>query len=56
MEQQTQRNTPRSFTKDNFGDIKLDKSKELNPSMSIQEQAPDEYENKIKNLGGSNNG
>lgn len=53
MENQTQFNSNKSFTHENFGDSKLSKSKELNPSMSIQEKSPDEYENKINNLGSS---
>ena len=35
-----------------FGDNKLSKDNELNESMSIKPQSPDEYENKIKNVTG----
>lgn len=46
-------NENRSMMVSDSGDSKADKSKELNDSMSIQEQAQDEYESKIHSLGGS---
>jgi len=49
-------NTMRGMIKSDFGDNKLDKSTELNESMSIANQSQDEYTRKIRNLGGSNNG
>lgn len=49
---QPQEPTTRSFTHSNMGDNKLDKSVELNASMSIADGAQDEYTRKIFNLGG----
>lgn len=49
---QPQEPTTRSFTHANMGDNKLDKSVELNSSMSIADGAQDEYTRKIFNLGG----
>lgn len=46
--------TNRDFMSESFGDSKLSKEVELNASMSIQPQAPDELENKMNNVGGSN--
>lgn len=43
-----------NFTKSNYGMEKLDKSTMLNPEMSIKPSQPDEYENKIKSIGGTN--
>lgn len=43
-------NTMRDFMKTSYGDEKLDKSTELNPSMSIDQKAQDEYNNKIANI------
>lgn len=43
-----------NFTKSNYGIDKLDKSSMLNPQMSIKPSQPDEYETKIKSLGGEN--
>lgn len=45
-------NNLRGFMKNNYGDDKLDKSQELNESMSIRESSPDDYTRKIRNLGG----
>lgn len=39
-----------------YGDEKLDKSNELNESMSIATASKDEYESKIHNVGGNTNG
>lgn len=47
-------NAPRDFMSESFGDTKLSKNVELNASMSIANSAPDSYENKINNIGGSN--
>ena len=47
------KNETRSMMKGTYDDHRLDKSNELNSRMSIKEQAPDEYEQKIKNLGGN---
>ena len=43
-----------NFTKSNYGMDKLDKSTMLNPEMSIKPSQPDEYETKIKSIGGTN--
>ena len=43
-----------NFTKSNYGMEKLDKSTMLNPEMSIKPSQADEYENKIKSIGGTN--
>lgn len=47
-------NTTRSMMSSSNGEQKLDKSKELNESMTIKKTSQDEYTNKIHNLGGSN--
>ena len=43
-----------NFTKSHYGNDKLDKSAMLNPNMSIKPSQPDEYETKIKSVGGEN--
>lgn len=48
-------NTLKGFMKNDYGDSKMDKSSELNETMSITESSPDEYTRKIRNLGGSAN-
>lgn len=48
-----QENERHSKMKSHFGDSKLDKSKELNESMTITKQEPDEFERTAKTLGGS---
>lgn len=50
-----QKNETRSFMKGTYQDNKLDKSSELNDSMTIDEKSRDEYEQKLHNLGGSQN-
>lgn len=50
-----QKNETRSFMKGTYQDNKLDKSSELNDSMSIDEKSRDEYEQKLHNLGGTQN-
>ena len=52
MERETQET--RSFAQSSYGNDKLDKSKELNSDMTIKETSPDEYTNKLENLGGNN--
>lgn len=42
----------KDFMSDSFGDGKLSKELELNESMTIAQQAPDEYTNKLNNIGG----
>lgn len=49
-------NEMRSMMKGNYEDHKLDKSNELNESMSIDNRSRDDYEQTIHNLGGSTNG
>lgn len=46
-------NETKSMMKSDFGDIKTDKSDELNDSMTIDEQSRDEYEQAVHTLGGS---
>lgn len=48
-----ERNETRDFSKQHQSDVKLDKSKELNTTMTIKETERDEYTNKIHNLGGN---
>ena len=50
-----QKNETRSMMKGSYEDHKLDKSSELNDSMTINESSRDEYEQKLHNLGGSQN-
>ena len=50
-----QKNENRSFMKGTYQDNKLDKSSELNDSMTINESSRDEYEQKLHNLGGTQN-
>ena len=50
-----QKNENRSFMKGTYEDHKLDKSSELNDSMTINESSRDEYEQKLHNLGGTQN-
>lgn len=56
MNQLEQTNENRSMMKSSFGDQKLDKSNELNDSMTINESSRDEYESTLHNIGGVNNG
>lgn len=48
-----QTNATRSMMKSTFGDVKMDKSSELNDSMTLNEGSRDEYENTIHKIGGS---
>lgn len=50
MENQTSFNQPRDFMKSNYGDDKLNKSTELNNSMSVENKSADEYAKKLENL------
>lgn len=49
-------NSTRSFMKTDYKDTKMDKSEELNESMTISHSQQDEYTKALKNIGGSNNG
>lgn len=51
-----QENTATSKMKSDYGDSKLDKSKELNETMTISESSRDQYEKTIHSLGGKDNG
>ena len=55
MNELEQKNENRSFMKGTYQDNKLDKSSELNDSMTINESSRDEYEQKLHNLGGTQN-
>lgn len=46
-------NESRSMMKGSYNDHKLDKSNELNDSMTIDEASRDEYESTIHTLGGN---
>lgn len=47
-------NNMRSFMKsETFGDEKLDKKEELNETMTVTQNAQDEYTRKIHNIGGN---
>lgn len=48
-----QNNNMRDMMKSSYGDEKVDKSSELNESMSIAPSSPDEYSRKIMSIGGS---
>lgn len=50
-----QKNETRSMMSSNYGDSKMDKSKELNESMTINEGSRDEFESTLHSLGGKNN-
>ena len=54
MNQLEQKNETRSMMKDTYNDHRLDKSNELNESMTIQTTERDSYEQKIHSLGGNN--
>ena len=56
MNELEQKNETRSMMKGTYQDTKLDKSNELNENMTINEGSKDEYESKLHNIGGSNNG
>ena len=57
MNELEQKNENRSMMPGSYNDSRLDKSKELNSSMTINESSRDEYESKLHSLGGTvNNG
>ena len=53
MKDLEQTNENRSMMKGNYQDHRLDKSNELNESMTINEQSKDEYEQTLHTLGGN---
>ena len=53
MKDLEQANDTRSMMKGSYQDHKLDKSNELNESMTINEQSKDEYEQTLHTLGGN---
>ena len=50
---EVEKNTMREMTSTSYGDQRLDKSQELNDSMTIGNNGADEYERKIFTLGGT---
>ena len=50
------KNDMRSMMKTDSGDNKLDKSNELNETMTISENSQDEFTRTIHNIGGAKNG
>lgn len=52
MNELEQTNETRSMMKGSYQDTKLDKSNELNESMTISEASKDEYEQTLHTLGG----
>lgn len=46
-------NKTKDFMKSHYNDEKMDKSNELNESMTIKNNGADEYTNKIHNIGGN---
>jgi len=56
MKDLEQTNENSSMMKNTYGDNRMDKSKELNDTMTLNEGSRDEYENTIHKLGGANNG
>jgi hypothetical protein len=55
MKDLDQTNETRSMMKGHYQDHKLNKSNELNDSMTINEGSRDEYESTLHNIGGGNN-
>lgn len=53
MIEQDETVTLHDFMKTDYQDNKLDKSNELNETMSIDTQSPDQYENTLHNIGGN---
>jgi len=51
-----QTNETRSMMTGSYSDHRLDKTEELNESMTINEQSRDEYEETLHSLGGTDNG
>ena len=56
MKDLEQTNETRSMMKGSYNDNRLDKSNELNDSMTLSEGSRDEYEKTLHNIGGVNNG
>jgi len=54
MEQSQQNQNMRSMMKGSYDDHRLDKSNELNDTMSFESKSRDEYEKKIHNVTGGN--
>lgn len=52
MKDLEEKNQNRSMMKNDYGDSKIDKSNELNETMTISEQSRDEFESEIHSLGG----
>lgn len=52
MDEILQSHELKDFTKGAKTDVKLDKTPQLTPEMSIDPSSRDEYENKIHNVGG----
>lgn len=50
-----QKNETKSMMKSNYQDHKLNKSNELNNSMTINEGSRDSYESALHNIGGTEN-
>lgn len=55
MNQLEQTNEMRSMMKGTYQDHKLDKTNELNDSMTINEGSRDEFERTLHNIGGGGN-
>ena len=55
MKDLEQTNENKTFMKSSYNDTKMDKSNELNESMTLNEGSRDEYEKTLHNLGGGNN-
>lgn len=55
MNQLDQKNENRSMMKGSYNDVRLDKSNELNETMTLNEGSRDEYEKTLHNIGGGNN-
>ena len=51
MNELEQKNENRSMMPGSYNDSRLDKSKELNSTMTINESSRDEYESKLHSLG-----
>lgn len=56
MNELEEKNETRSMMTGSYSDNKLDKSNELNESMTINEGSRDEYESTLHSLGGQENG
>ena len=56
MKDLEQTNENKAFMKSSYNDTKMDKSNELNESMTLNEGSRDEYESTIHKIGGNSNG